>query len=248
MNSRNPLSCAEFEALIPDLIDRSLSTGNRELIDAHRLDCDACDALAADLISIRQQAARLPALTPSRDLWAGIEDRIQAEVVEFPRTPLPGEVVAVVPGASPSRLPAHNSKLRASWFLVAAASLLVAATATITWSIASRANEAATFTADSLAAATGGALARPVADVAMAESYDREISDLRRIVDQNRADMDSVTIAVLERNLRVIDDAIAESKLALASSPESAFLLARLNDAYASKLRTLRAAVTPRRM
>jgi hypothetical protein len=250
MMTNNPLTCAEFEALVPDLLEDSLSPRERERMDAHRLDCAECDALVADLLDIRRKAASLPMLTPSRDLWSGVEARIQAEIVEFPRTPMPGEVAAVVPtpvhSVAVSREPSAVSR-RPQYFRIAiAASLLVAATAGITWSIASR-SAPAPLTADAPTAGSSE-LIRPVNESSMEASYDREISDLRRIVEEHRPEMDSVTAAVLERNLKVIDDAIAESKAALASSPESAFLLERLNDAYASKLRTLRAvAVTPRR-
>jgi hypothetical protein len=252
MNTHNdPLICAAFEALIPDLLEGTLDAKSRERMDAHRLDCDACDSIVADLLDIRQQAANLPTLTPSRDLWSGIESRIQTEIVEFPRTPMPGEVLAVVATASPQTAdhrpqPGLGNRGRAGWRIAAAASLLVAATAGITWSIASRAGTASQFTTDSLASVNSG-LAVPVSATPMEESYDREISDLRRLVDEHRADMDSVTAAVLDRNLKVIDEAIAESKAALESSPESAFLLGRLNDAYATKLRTLRGVVAPRR-
>jgi hypothetical protein len=244
MMTNNPMTCAEFEAMVPELLEDALSPRERERMDAHRLDCAECEALAADLLDIRRQAANLPALTPSRDLWSGVEARIQTEIVEFPRTPIPGEVSAVVPVLAVNRQPSTVNRQPQYLRIAVAASLLIAATAGITWSIASR-NTAAPLAAE--APLDSSSLVTPVAENSMAASYDREISDLRRIVDENRAEMDSVTAAVLERNLKVIDDAIAESKAALASSPESAFLLERLNDAYATKLRTLKAVAVVRR-
>jgi hypothetical protein len=141
---------------------------------------------------------------------------------------------------------ALRSSSRRFWVAAAAAVVLVGSTAIVTWDIAMSEIQSR-IAATEPAPATGGDLALPARNVSMEESYDKEIADLRRIVDDYRLDMDSVTVAVLERNLKVIDDAIAESKAALAASPESAFLLARLNDAYATKLRTLRAVAVARR-
>jgi hypothetical protein len=261
MDQMNPLTCAEFEAMVPDLLDGTLSPRDRERMDAHRLDCEECDSLAADLIDIKGQAAELPTLSASRDLWAGIENRIDAaSVVEFPRTPLPGEVAAIGsqlavisdlppdtsrPTARRSTLISRSPRVRS----LAAASVLVALTAGITWTLASRNAPAPVAVADSLTtpqSLEAMSTARAVSRTTMQDAYDKEIADLRKIVDDHKAELDSATAAVLERNLKLIDDAIAECKAALSTSPGSAFLLERLNDAYSSKLRTLRAvAVAP---
>jgi hypothetical protein len=259
-----PISCAECEALLQDFMEGTIDWRDRERMDAHRLDCEECDALVTDLLDIQAEAAKLlhNDLSPSRDLWSGIASRIEAEVVEFPRTPIPGEIIAIapvsltgpmsqVPGPTAvdqrpnSRPPALGPRLK----YFAAASLLVAATAGITWTIASRPEAPAVVTADTLTtpqSLEGMSTARAVSRTTMQEAYDKEIADLRKIVDDHKADLDSATAAVLERNLKLIDDAIAECKAALSTSPGSAFLLDRLNDAYSSKLRTLRAvAVAP---
>jgi hypothetical protein len=248
--TENLLTCAEFEALIPDWMDGTLSPRDRERMDAHRLDCAECEALVADLADIRTQAANLGTLTPSRDLWSGVESRIQADVIEFPITPIPGQVTAITTASrelavSSSQYPV-GLKARRVWVVAAAASMLVASTAVVTWDIATRNTQPAPLTTGTLST-SGSQLVVPVRGIPMEESYDKEIADLRRIVDEHSADIDSATVAVLERSLKVIDAAIAESKAALIASPDNAFLAERLNDAYATKLRTLRAVVTPRR-
>ena len=197
-------------------------------------------------------AKNLPVLTPARDLWTEIESRIATEVVQLPVTGETAAIVAPVTVAdAPLPMVAHRDPMvLRRWRLAAAASVLVAATAGITWTVAERATGAQNFAADSaFAEAMAGTVnARVVSRGAVNETYDREIATLRRLVDERRADLDSATVAVLEHSLQVIDQAIAESKAALAASPASAFLLDRLTDAYDSKLRTLRAvaAITPR--
>ena len=51
------------------------------LDDKHRAACAACTTLWAELEQISADAAKLPSLTPSRDLWPEIADRIAAPVI-----------------------------------------------------------------------------------------------------------------------------------------------------------------------
>ena len=51
-------------------------------------------------------------------------------------------------------------------------------------------------------------------------------------------------MGIVEKNLRLIDQAIAESKTALATDPANAFLSDRLTHAYDTKLQLLREIAT----
>lgn len=77
-----------------------------------------------------------------------------------------------------------------------------------------------------------------------AQTYDLEISRLRLVVDRRRADLDSTTVAVLERNLRIIDDAIAQCRQALETDPSSMYLNESLIDALDNKVELLRTAAS----
>ncbi len=197
---------------------------------AHRASCDDCSAVWLDLERISAEAAQLPRLTPSRDLWAGIEARIDAPVVAaFPRT-------------------------RRSWIqqpalrLAIAASLLVAATAGITWSIARQGIAAGgAMTAGTTPrepATTTPNSARLASFDNTVAGMDREIEQLEAILSEHRKDLDPRTIAVLQSNLAVIDAAIRESRAALEDDPASRFLAAQVARAYHSKLTLLRGAAT----
>ena len=76
------------------------------------------------------------------------------------------------------------------------------------------------------------------------KKYDSEIARLRVIVGQRRSQLDSTLVAVLERNLEVIDGAIAQCRDALRKDPNSRFLIESLNDALDTKVRLLRMAAT----
>jgi len=237
-----PMTCDEFRDLASDYLEGSLERGVRERAEAHVFDCEACAGLVADLQRLTVQALALPTLTPSRELWAGIEARIQAEVVELQ----PGDWGLGTGDRGPEASPVSSSQspVLSRWRAAAAVLVLVGATATVTWFVAVR-SSSPTFTVapDSGLQAPGSGLT-PVARPGLAETYDVEIASLRRLVDERRAELDPVTLGVLERNLKLIDDAIAESRAALADSPSSALLLQQLTDAYDTKLRVLRAVAT----
>jgi hypothetical protein len=72
--------------------------------------------------------------------------------------------------------------------------------------------------------------------------YGREIARLRRIIDERRALLDTATVNVIERNLTIIDQAIRESRAALARDPASALLNEQLNNALEQKVELLRTA------
>jgi predicted O-linked N-acetylglucosamine transferase (SPINDLY family) len=81
------------------------------------------------------------------------------------------------------------------------------------------------------------------------QTYDDEIARLRTVVNRRRPQLDSATVVVIEHNLKVIDDAIAQCKQALKKDPASRFLMESLNDAMDNKVQLLRtAAVLPTKM
>jgi putative zinc finger protein len=75
-----------------------------------------------------------------------------------------------------------------------------------------------------------------------AQVYSREIARLHAIVERRRAQLDPATINVIERNLKVIDDAITQCRLALAKDPASRYLIESLNNALETKVELLRTA------
>ena len=184
--------------------------------ERHRADCAECQALWTELEAIGAAAAQLPTLTPSRDLWSGIEARL---------------------GAAPRRLPFYKTQ---TFRLAMAASLLVAVSSAVTWRLAST---GAPANPDAAVAAAEPDEAEALHLAAFTESVsemDREIAALQTLVTERRRDLDPQTVEVLERNLQLIDDAIAESRAALAADPASQFLAQQFTRAYTSKLTLLR--------
>jgi hypothetical protein len=196
--------------------------------EQHRADCGECKQLWAELDAISAEAAQLPALAPSRDLWSGIEARIGGVALERPT---------------------HSAPLRSTprWYssqtfrLAMAASLLIAVTSAVTWRIATAPTPADDFATSPAAEQSAVHLASFSSSVSQ---MDQEIATLQQIVTERRGGLDPKTVEVLESNLAVIDAAIAESRAALDADPASQFLAAQFARAYTSKLTLLRDAAT----
>jgi Putative zinc-finger len=77
------LDCDGFADALADYLEGDASESVRSAMDAHAASCPACAQLLADLRDISTEAAALPLLMPSRDLWSGIAERIDARVIPF---------------------------------------------------------------------------------------------------------------------------------------------------------------------
>jgi anti-sigma factor RsiW len=74
--------------------------------------------------------------------------------------------------------------------------------------------------------------------------YQKAAGDLERLLRAQSSRMSPATRATLQRNLRIIDQAIAESKAALLKDPNNRELAQMLSAVYDSKIETLQRAVT----
>jgi len=285
-------TCDRIDELLPDYLEGTLPAAARADVEAHAAHCPRCAALVADLNDVRVAAAALPALSPSRDLWAGISARIEAPVIRL-------DAEQAGPAARPARGRDGSTGTWSRRWLGAAAAALVAITAGVTHQLTLRAVErpaesamagrtiagAESVATERAAPVDGARLASPPparetppATVAAAspaarspsaaaargapagrargttpvlatsrrpaaeETYDREVAALRAILRQRRAALNPATVTVLEQNIAIIDQAIAQSRAALANDPASDFLVQQLDNALEKKLELLRTA------
>jgi hypothetical protein len=271
MTSSN-MTCEAFDAALPDYLEGTLDDARRASVEQHLGECVRCASLLRDIENISKEAAAMPDLIPSRDLWQGIEARIAAPVIPL--------------AARPER----QRRFAPAWMGVAAAALIVS-TAGITYMLTARSigparsvavakttpttnqvplnsgsESGATATSPNLGVAStqkGGAPSRPApsdvtpdrprtpanfakqtnADRVHSDLvYGREIDMLQRIVSQRRTQLDSSTVAIIERNLKIIDAAIEQSRAALATDPASRMLDQQLTHALDKKVELLRTA------
>ena len=264
----NPtLTCERFADTLADFLERDVDESTRAAMEAHALGCAECGPLLADLRRLRIDAANLPELAPSRDLWSGIAARIETPVVD-----LSSRTAASAGAASRRRVP------RGAWLGLAAAGL-VAITATVTHQLTKRSLTTATprtvavtrrdtnsvqpaIDSQTRVAQKPDTAARPSMAVAASQprsttvpasykpeskptaeqTYGAEIARLLVIYDKKQPELDTTTVAVLSKNLKIINDAIAQCRAALRKDPASRFLMQSLNDALDTKIQLLRTA------
>jgi len=85
MTTYMPLDCDGFAAELADYLEGDAPDAVRAAMETHAAGCAECRQLLEDIGTIRDEAAALPELTPSRDLWAGIAERIDTPVIPFER-------------------------------------------------------------------------------------------------------------------------------------------------------------------
>jgi anti-sigma factor RsiW len=265
------ITCEAFDAALPDYLEGTLDDVARNALEMHLRECVRCAGLVKDIENIRREAAALPDLAPSRDLWEGIEARIAAPVIPF------------------ATRPERQRRFAPAWMGVAAAALIVS-TAGITYKLTARSlapeqrtaasttqtpsqtepqanagsipeptNTAPATAPQQLAGNSGGSAPTGVtqrtgvparvasqtdqADRSQSEViYGKEIALLQKIVSQRKTQLDSSTVAIIERNLEIIDAAIEQSRAALARDPASMMLSEQLTHALDKKVELLRTA------
>ena len=74
--------------------------------------------------------------------------------------------------------------------------------------------------------------------------YAAQVADLERALERGRGRLDTATVRVIERNLRIIDRAIRSAQSALAADPANSYLNLHLAQEMRRKLELLRQAAT----
>lgn len=223
-----------LSALLDDELDPAVRAG----VEAHLRGCEAC---AADLAGLRLVVAEARAAAgrdapPPRDLWSGIHARIAS----------PG--TASFADAAARRLPPRRTTLSARRIaltvpqLAAAAVLLMALAAAAAWVLrgGAPAGGADAVIHAEIEPTPAADAVRPV-NFADAQ-YDAAVADLERALDERRNDLHPRTVEILERNLKLIDAAIAQARQALEEDPANAYLNRHLVESRRRKLELLRRA------
>ncbi|MEO8623028.1 MAG: hypothetical protein ABI625_18280 [bacterium] len=262
------LDCDGFADALADYLEEDASDSVRSAVAAHASSCAACQQLLTDLSALRVEAAALPPLVPSRDLWSGISQRIDARVI-------PMDAPRITPSVTVRRTWLRPAAAAAALVIITAGVTNYLTRSSFTESPASRvavvtpvvrpATPVAEATAEIVSTATERPAASkpaprtnsPIARLASAEPavdaadpvFASEITKLRKIVRERRALLDPKTVAVLEQSIVVMDSAIAQSRAALAKDPASGFLATQLNHSLEKKVELLRtAALLPTRI
>jgi anti-sigma factor RsiW len=158
------MTCEAFDAELSDYIEGMLDEQARARVDQHLRECVRCAGLLRDLQNIQKEAAVLPDLIPSRDLWAGIEARIAAPVIPL------------------TARPEKPRRFAPAWIGIAAAALVMT-TAGVTYTLTARsiASRNAAVPAQTAAVPTQTAVPSPtVASTNATEPEDSNVPESAR--------------------------------------------------------------------
>ncbi len=213
------LEHVSFERL-SDYIDGSVGASEATAIERHVAICAGCGDQVARLRSLLERATALPSsVEPPPEVWLGVRDRLQS------RRPV------VAKPARPWIL---------EWGLRAAATIVLVAASSVLAVIMLRSRPSEPRST------VPNVVAIPVESQTVVrtveQSYGSVLEELTSTLRAQRASLAPETVATLERTLRIIDDAIAEARAALAADPGNRALLDILSANYEQKVELLRRA------
>jgi hypothetical protein len=264
------MTCAECDEVLADFFEHDLEGADRSRFDEHVATCIRCQGLIRDIDGIRNQAADLPELVPSHDLWSGIESRIQPQVrsIAAPRprsmsrTWLAAAAAALIVVTSSVTYVATSRTMvkpqppkKTAAAVVAAPQVAVAQPPAVQESAGPRVTQpTATNSPTRVESARRAPIAaRPVARSSFASAssapmqptpaeiaFGGEIKQLQTVLSERRTQLDPETVKVVEDNLQVIDTAVKRARSALVKDPASGFLMRQLDNALQKKVELLR--------
>ena len=211
------------EAQLNDYVDGVLDPAERSALEAHFEACPPCAAELAALRSVVLDVQGLPpGVQPPRDLLRDIHRAIDRErVVALPAT-------------------RWRALYSMRWQLATAAMLLMLVTAVFTQQAASKKQRMQTATQNADAVLVSTELR------SLEEKYLDAIIEMQTLLSAQQSGLSPETRNLLQENLRVIDQAIGESRAAVQRDPGNTMINEMLRSAYEKKLDVLRraAAVT----
>jgi anti-sigma factor RsiW len=206
------MTCEHLALLLEDYHAGALPDDEAARLEQHLLSCEACRAEFRFQRSLRLEAAALPRGVRPA---SNLWPGIQHRLTSRP-------------ASLTNRAPApwwHNR-----WLLAAAAVLLVIVASSVT-AIVLRPRVSPPRTAS-----TAGQFATTEA------AYREAANDLAAALERRRANLAPEQVAVIERNLKIIDDAIRESEAALAEHPGNQRIMELLWGSYEKKIDLLQRA------
>lgn len=206
---------------LSEYLDETLPAGEREALEAHLTTCAECRETLDELRRVVDRARGLDDRQPSKDLWSGIATRIGSKaVVSIDRARVPARAARRLSFSVPQAL-------------AAGIALMIVSSGAVWLSL--RGNGSIQPPAD-----TSRSIDMPAAWHQVDSSVDPVVANLRSTLQQNRAQLNDSTVRILEKNLAIIDSAIAEARRALDADPNNNYLNHHLADVVRRRADLLR--------
>jgi len=219
------MACNRYLNSIQERVDGTIGAIRRAELEMHLDACDACRVLLEDLQRIHDAAADLPALAPPDRAWLQIAGRLRLE----------GRITNDT-AARPSR------RSYVAWLAIAAALVIAAGSAVLL--VVPRGTPA--FPAQTAASTStagepsAGAAVDAVNAVEAAQAqFEKAIEDLEKVAKANQQALDPSTAATIDKNLGIIDQAIADNRVAVKAEPASVAARETLFEALRQKVSLL---------
>ena len=212
------MTCEELRDRLDDWVDGALPTPQAREVEAHLAVCPSCRRDESELRQLLAHAAALPrSVAPSRDLWPAIAGRIERE------------------RAWPWRL---------AWGPVALAAAAALVIALATWAVL-RPATGSVHTVEIPARTTPSPVAAESTRIdpallAAERDYELAANALLAALQARRNELSPETLTIVERNVAVIDVALAEVRRALEVDPANPELSRMLVATHRKKLDALR--------
>jgi len=205
------MTCAQYLPWIQEKVEGTIGPIRRAELDQHLDECADCRALLEDLQRIHDAAADLPALAPPDRAWLQIAGRLRQE----------GRIRADAP--APVARPGRGGYV--AWLAIAAT--LVIATGGALFLIPRPDPAPETRMASRPPSSPAPAASdRPTIDAVNAvedaqAKFEKAIEELEKVAKANQQALDPGTSATIEKNLGILDQAIADNRAAVKSEPTS---------------------------
>ena len=221
---------------LSEYIDGGLSAGERRELEAHLAGCGECAQTLEELGRIVAQAAALEDRPPAADLWEGIAARIEAKS----RSAGAARVVDLDERRASRNWAGRRFTLSLPQ-LAAAAVMLMFVSGGAAWLLSDEAEPIAPRAETRASPAGSGSV---LVSGELSSEYDAAIAELEGLIADNREELNPQTVRIIEENLRVIDQAIAQAQRALEQDPASVYLNEHLASTMRQKLEFLRHAAS----
>jgi len=215
-------TCTDIEPRLSAYVDGALTAEERADVARHLDQCGQCRGIVRDLERLRNTARQLGPVRPPDHIWLEIAGQVHAAA------------------GSPARPAAASPRRPVVWQWVGLAAMLVLVTMAVYFVMRAQGG------APPPGNAGRDAAVQAVADelqLAM-QHYENAIAQLEALTKNRDSTIDPAVAAMLQKNLTVVDEAIAESRMALASNPESEPARESLFEALRRKVGVLQATVS----
>ncbi len=216
--------CQEIQSQLSLFADGLLPPDEHVAVLNHVRECANCAGVLADLERVVAAARELGPIAPPEHIWLEVAGQMR----------LADHLTPARPSARPA--------VRPRWQWVGLAAALVGVTVAL-YLFRGSVRAPASLPASTSAAPTGSVAAVTTELNLALQHYERAVAELEAVAQNGDSSLDPSVARTLQQNLGTIDQAIAESRAALETNPDSVPARDSLFEALRRKISVLQATV-----